>query len=73
MIITCQHPVMGQLRVAGHYVQFGNTTLPPAKSTPLLGEQTRAVLQEIGYSEQAIAAFYASGVVKTVTPRGSNA
>ncbi|MCZ6873342.1 MAG: CoA transferase [bacterium] len=70
MIITYQHPVMGQLRVAWHYVQFGNTTPTPGKPTPLLGEQTQAVLQEIGYSAQAIAEFFDQGVVKTETPNG---
>ena len=68
MIAALQHPVVGQLRVAWQYVQFGNTTAPQAKSTPLLGQHTREVLQEVGFSEVAIAEFYAKGIVKTEAP-----
>jgi crotonobetainyl-CoA:carnitine CoA-transferase CaiB-like acyl-CoA transferase len=68
MIIIHQHPVVGQLRVAWNYVQFGNTMPTPGRSTPLLGEQTQAVLQEIGYSEQTIAELFEQEVVKTETP-----
>lgn len=68
MVITYQHPVLGQLRVAWHYVQFGHTMPTPGKATPLLGEQTRAILQEIGYSDATIAEFFDQDVVKTETP-----
>jgi crotonobetainyl-CoA:carnitine CoA-transferase CaiB-like acyl-CoA transferase len=68
MIATHRHPVIGLLRVARHYVQFGNTVLEPGRPTPLLGEQTRQVLEEVGYTEPAIAALYAKGVVKTEVP-----
>jgi crotonobetainyl-CoA:carnitine CoA-transferase CaiB-like acyl-CoA transferase len=30
-----------------------------------LGEHTREILQEVGFSKQGIAALYAKGVVKT--------
>jgi crotonobetainyl-CoA:carnitine CoA-transferase CaiB-like acyl-CoA transferase len=70
MVATHQHPVVGQMRVARHYVRFGNTAVVPGRPTPLLGEHTREVLQEVGFSEPAIAALYAKGVVKTETPGG---
>lgn len=68
MIATLQHPVVGQLRVAWQYMRFGNTMAPQGKSTPLLGQHTREVLQEVGYSDAAIAEFYAKGIVKTEEP-----
>ncbi|MEE8302852.1 MAG: CoA transferase, partial [Candidatus Tectomicrobia bacterium] len=68
MIATFQHPVVGNLRVAWQYVQFGNTKPTQGKSTPLLGEQTQEVLREVGFTDQAIAAFYNKGVVKTEVP-----
>ncbi|MGQ4809505.1 Formyl-CoA:oxalate CoA-transferase [Candidatus Entotheonellaceae bacterium PAL068K] len=68
MVVTHQHPVMGQLRVARHYMQFGNTEVVPGRSTPLLGQHTREVLQEVGFTEEAIAEFYAKDVVKTEEP-----
>jgi crotonobetainyl-CoA:carnitine CoA-transferase CaiB-like acyl-CoA transferase len=68
IVATHRHPVIGLMRVARHYVQFGNTALEPGRPTPLLGEQTRQVLEEVGYTEPAIAALYAKGVVKTEVP-----
>lgn len=68
MVTTQQHPVLGLMHVDRHYVRFGNTAVVPGRATPLLGEQTREVLQEVGFSEPAIADLYAKGVVKTETP-----
>jgi crotonobetainyl-CoA:carnitine CoA-transferase CaiB-like acyl-CoA transferase len=65
MVATHQHPVLGQMRLARHYVRFGNTAVVPGRPTPLLGEHTRQVLQEAGFSEPAIAALYTKGAVKT--------
>jgi crotonobetainyl-CoA:carnitine CoA-transferase CaiB-like acyl-CoA transferase len=70
MIAHHQHPVLGRMRVAWHYVQFGNAVRTPGRPTPLLGEQTREVLQEAGCSDSEIAAVYAKGVVKTEVPPG---
>jgi crotonobetainyl-CoA:carnitine CoA-transferase CaiB-like acyl-CoA transferase len=65
MVGVHQHPVIGRLRLARHYIRFGHTQVVPGRSTPLLGEHTREILQEVGFSEQGIAALYAKGVVKT--------
>ncbi len=53
--------------MAWRYVQFGNTVPTEGKVTPLLGEQNRDVLREVGFSEEAIAGLYDKGVVKTET------
>jgi len=68
MVATHQHPVMGQMRVARHYVRFGNTAVVQGRPTPLLGEHAREVLQDVGFTESAIADLYARGVVKTEAP-----
>ena len=67
MIATYEHAWAGKLRVAWRYVQFGDTTPVQGKSTPLLGEQNREVLREVGYSDEAIDELYAKGVIKTET------
>ena len=68
MIATYHHAWAGKLLVAWRYVQFGNTHPVKGKSTPLLGEHNREVLQEIGFSDAAIDELYAKGVIKTETP-----
>lgn len=67
MIATYDHAWAGKLLVAWRYVQFGNTLPTEGKVTPLLGEQNRDVLREVGFSEAAIAELYDKGVVKTET------
>ena len=65
MILAYDHPVVGHMLVAGHYVQFSNTPIVPGKPTPLLGQHTQDMLQEVGYTEDAIADLYGKAVVKT--------
>jgi formyl-CoA transferase len=65
MILAYDHPVVGHMLVAGHYVQFGNTPVVPGKPTPLLGQHTQDMLREVGYTEDAIADLYGKAVVKT--------
>jgi len=70
MVGLHQHPVIGRLRLARHYIRFGNTQVVPGRPTPLLGEHTREILQEVGFSEQGIAELYTKGVVRTEEPAG---
>ena len=70
MVVIHQHPVIGRLRLARHYIRFGNTQVVPGRPTPLLGEHTREILQEVGFTEQGIAELYTKGVVKTEEPAG---
>ena len=65
MVATYQHPLLGQQHVARHYIRFGQTKVQEGRPTPLLGEHTREVLMEVGFSESAIAELYAKGVVKS--------
>ena len=65
MVVVHQHPVIGRLRLARHYIRFGNTQVVPGRPTPLLGEHTREILREVGFTEQNIAELYTKGVVRT--------
>ena len=65
MVLAYEHPVVGHMLVAGHYVQFGNTPVVPGKPTPLLGQHIQDMLREVGYTEEAIADLYGKAVVKT--------
>ncbi len=65
MVATYQHALLGQKRVARHYLRFSHTEILQGRPTALLGEHTREVLQEVGCTESVIAELYAKGVVKT--------
>jgi crotonobetainyl-CoA:carnitine CoA-transferase CaiB-like acyl-CoA transferase len=71
MVVMHQHPVIGRQQLARHYVRFGNTQAVPGRPTPLLGEHTREILQEVGYTAQGIAELYTKGVVRTEEPAGA--
>jgi crotonobetainyl-CoA:carnitine CoA-transferase CaiB-like acyl-CoA transferase len=70
MVVVYQHPVIGRLRLARHYIRFGHTQVVAGRPTPLLGEHTREILQEVGCTEQFIADVYAKGAAKTEEPVG---
>ena len=71
MVVIHQHPVIGQQRLARHYIRFSNTRPVPGRPTPLLGEHTREILQEVGYTDEGIAELYTKGVVRTEEPSGA--
>jgi crotonobetainyl-CoA:carnitine CoA-transferase CaiB-like acyl-CoA transferase len=65
MVLELEHPQAGATRALGNPVHFsatpGGSTLP----APLLGQHTREVLRECGYSDAEIDAFAADGVIVT--------
>jgi crotonobetainyl-CoA:carnitine CoA-transferase CaiB-like acyl-CoA transferase len=68
MVVVHQHPVIGRLRLARHYIRFGHTQVVPGRPTPLLGEHTQEILQEVGFTEEGIAELYMKGIVRTEEP-----
>ena len=67
LVAVTQHPKMGKLLVGWQTVKFGNTRMVEKHTTPLLGEQTDAVLRDIGYGEDEIQSLHTDGVTKTET------
>ena len=70
MVATYQHLLLGQQRVARHYLRFGHTKVQEGRPTPLLGEHTREVLMDVGFSQSALAELYNKGVVKSEATTG---
>ena len=61
MIVSTQHPVAGEVKTIGHPVKFSKTPGGVRTPAPLMGQHTREVLGEAGYSTDEIAAMIACG------------
>jgi len=55
------HPVAGKITVAGAPYHFDNEPVEARIAPPVLGQQTRVILAELGYSPAEIDAVLASG------------
>lgn len=62
MIQEIDHPIVGKLRLPGIPVKLEATPGSIRRPPPLLGQDTVAVLAELGYSQTEIAGFLANGI-----------
>jgi len=63
MTVQYEHPEVGALTLMGQPLRFSETQAPDAGPPPVLGQHTRAVLREAGYTDGAIADLYRRGVI----------
>ena len=64
MVVDLVHPQAGATKALGCPVHFSATPTSVTRPAPMLGEHTREVLAEAGYSDAEIDAFVAEGVVE---------
>lgn len=64
MVVELAHPQAGATKALGSPVHFSSTPTSVDMPAPMLGEHTREVLSEAGYSSAEIEAFVAGGVVE---------
>jgi crotonobetainyl-CoA:carnitine CoA-transferase CaiB-like acyl-CoA transferase len=57
MVGETDHPTLGRLRTLGSPLKMSATPTDATRSAPLLGEHTRDVLLESGYSDREIDAL----------------
>ena len=63
--IGVEHPTIGRLEVAGAPYHFDGEPVRARHAPPLLGEQTKNILAELGYSAEEIAALVESGAAQS--------
>jgi crotonobetainyl-CoA:carnitine CoA-transferase CaiB-like acyl-CoA transferase len=64
MVIDLVHPQAGSTKALGCPVHFSETPTSIERPAPLLGEHTREVLREYGYSDAEIDALAAEGAIE---------
>jgi crotonobetainyl-CoA:carnitine CoA-transferase CaiB-like acyl-CoA transferase len=64
MVVDLVHPQAGATKALGCPIHFSATPTKITRPAPLLGEHTREVLREYGYSDAEVDAFVAGGVVE---------
>ena len=64
MVVDLVHPQAGPTKAVGCPVHFSATPTAITRPAPLLGEHTRELLREYGYSDAEIDRFIADGVIE---------
>ena len=57
MVLETDHPTLGRLKTLGTPIKMSETPPVAGRRAPLLGEHTRDVLAEVGYTDAEIAGF----------------
>ncbi len=66
MVVEVDHARAGRVKALGHPIKFSETPGAVKRPAPLLGEHTREVLGELGYSAKEIDALVSEGAVSAV-------
>ena len=63
MVLEVEHSLLGSVRTVGFPVKFSETPGSVRRSAPVLGEHTREVLGELGYTDEQVEDLVRSGAV----------
>jgi crotonobetainyl-CoA:carnitine CoA-transferase CaiB-like acyl-CoA transferase len=63
LLTSYDHPVVGKVKIVGPAIQMSRTPPTVERPAPLVGEHTRQLLGQLGYSPEDIDALIADGAV----------
>jgi len=61
--VEVDHPKAGRVSAIGHPIKFSQTPGAVTRAAPLLGEHTRSVLTDLGYTDREIDELARAGAV----------
>ena len=64
MVVEVDHPRAGRTRALGHPIKFSETTGDRTRPAPLLGQHSREILTQLGYTAGELEALQRSGAVR---------
>jgi crotonobetainyl-CoA:carnitine CoA-transferase CaiB-like acyl-CoA transferase len=64
MVVSCEQPVLGEIRQLGFPIKLSRTPASIERPAPALGEHTMEVLTKAGYSTEEVQALEESGAAK---------
>ncbi len=68
IVLDYQHPALGPLRTIAQPVVFDGATRSVTLPPPMLGQHSRAVLQELGYADDEITRLARAGIIVDGAP-----
>lgn len=69
MVVDLEHPQAGSTKALGCPIHFSKTPARIDRPAPMLGEHSRELLREYGYSDAEIDGFLAAGVIEEADPQ----
>jgi len=63
MIVEVEHARLGTVKTIGFPVKLSNSPASIGRGAPFLGQHTREVLLENGYTEDGVVALQSAGVI----------
>jgi crotonobetainyl-CoA:carnitine CoA-transferase CaiB-like acyl-CoA transferase len=63
MVVEVDHPRAGRVKALGHPIKFSETKTETSRPAPLLGEHTREVLAQLGFTTGQVEALINEGAV----------
>jgi crotonobetainyl-CoA:carnitine CoA-transferase CaiB-like acyl-CoA transferase len=66
--VEYEHPTEGRVKTPGFPIRFSRTPSTVRRGAPLVGEHSREVLTEAGFSAEAIDALEHAGVIACAQP-----
>ena len=63
MVVEVEHPKAGRTRALGFPIKFSETPAAVTRAAPLLGQHTREILEDLGYSAAEIERLRSGGAI----------